>query len=100
MAKIHQSDQNAYRFSMLRRLEKSKVDSERTRIYKDAVYKWNKHLHENLKDVIRSIQCLTENGYSVPRMECILRKSPVCPQYKCIANEKELNKLDPPIWFH
>ena len=100
MAKSHQSDLNAYRLYMLKRMQKSKVDTNTTGLYKYAVYRNNKHLHEKPKDALQCIQCPPLDGFSVPQMKCILRKCSVCPKYRTITYKEGLTNLDPMIQFH
>jgi len=55
MANTHLSDLNAYKLSMLKRLQKSKVDTNATSLYQYDVYHDNKHLNEKLKYALQSI---------------------------------------------
>ena len=100
MAKSHQLDLNAYRLSLLRRLEKSGIDREKSRLYKHSIYKDNKHLHIHPKDALKCIQCPNVTGFSTPKMECILRTCKDCPKYRHIITEKDLTNIDPKISFH
>ena len=84
---------------MLKRMQKSRVDPETTRLYKYDVYRNNKHLHEKPMDALQCIQCPPLDGYSVPQMKCILRKCSVCPKYRTIKYEEVLTNLDPMIQF-
>ena len=100
MAKFHQLDLNAYRLYMLKRMQKSRVDTNTTSLYKYAVYRNNKHLHEKPKDALQCIQCPPLNGFSVPQIKCILKKCSICPKYRTIPYEDSLTDLDPVIHFH
>ena len=95
-----QSDLNQYRLSHLHRLEKSKIDSVRTKEYRQTIYKNNKHIHSHPKEALLTIQCPPVFGFQVPHMKFILRRCKDCAKYRYFDEEKNLNDHDPPISFH
>jgi hypothetical protein len=105
-----QASLNAYRLSLLRRLEKEtdECDSQeekaikRTRSdnYREAVYPDSQHWHPKPKDALSAIQCPNVEGFNFPEMKCILRTCRLCPKYILLREERLLTDDDTPIAFH
>jgi hypothetical protein len=101
---------NAYRLSLLRRLEKEasefpdeaskQIATVRAEEYRSTILPNGTHLHSKPKDALISIMCPNVQGFDVPHMNCILRECKYCPKYQYLREEAALSNNAPPIKFH
>jgi hypothetical protein len=105
-----QASLNAYRLSLLRRLEietdecanlrKKAIKKTRSDNYRAEVYPNLAHRHPKPKDALTAIQCPNVEGFDFPKMTCILRTCRFCPKYSLLREERLLTNADTPIAFH
>jgi hypothetical protein len=105
-----QASLNAYRLSLLRRLEneaeecesprEKRIKKARSDNYREEVYPNSAHRHPKPKDALSEIQCPNVAGFDFPEMKCILRTCRLCPKYLLLREERLLTESDPPIAFH